>query len=476
MRKTDTTKSDTKKKKSNPHLVVQSNNFINYRHTLSLAEARVFLSMVAQIERDDQEFKTYKIEVHPFMESVGLKGKGGHTILKEVANGLLKKTFKRVSPDGSFEIIGYISYAKYVAGQSFMELSFDPRLKPYLLNIKEAFTQYDIRYIISLRSIHSVRIYELLKQHEWQGITEFDVDVLKTLLNIEDKYQRYRDFKSNVLEQAKRDLSEQTDISFEYEEIRSGRIVTRLRFHIINKNGTSSNAKKPPEIHLPIDIPNIIIVQTLPDRLLALCQEIEPSITEEEIQTFIGEQSINLSRIMDVLYYAKEEKAKGIKIKSLLAYLKSGLQNNLGKGLSDKYDNIEHLTAEKKRKTQENREISEWEKNEFPEHLSDYYQQLGVMAEPSVKNKYFEFINHEIANTPSLRHVYYHADGQVNKEQFQIALGQQLSSEQGETSASLFVKWCLEIKGTKVTRDGTRWFKEYDKPEIPDLLIEETPF
>ena len=111
--------------------------------------------------------------------------------------------------------------------------AFDPKLRPYLLELKSRFTAYDIRNVLTLQSSYSIRIYELLKQFERIGERTFRIDDLREVLGISTKqYKRYNDFKRFVIQQAYQDLKRHTDINFEYEEIKEGRRIASIRFII----------------------------------------------------------------------------------------------------------------------------------------------------------------------------------------------------------------------------------------------------
>lgn len=221
--------------KSNPYLVVQDNEFINFRHTLTMQEARVFLSVVAQVEKEDEEFKIYRIDIEKFVEAAGLKRKDMHEELKKVSDQLTSKKFRREGEDGSYLITNYISSAEYRSGEGFVELTFDPKLKPYLLGLKTKFTQYDIRNILSLRSIFSILLFQLLKQFENIGERTISLIDLKYKLNVDDKYKNYAHFRIKVLETAQREIKENCDIYFEYDELKNGKKVVGIKFLIYSQ-------------------------------------------------------------------------------------------------------------------------------------------------------------------------------------------------------------------------------------------------
>jgi plasmid replication initiation protein len=114
----------------------------------------------------------------------------------------------------------------------YIGISFHPRMKPYLLQLNNKFTMYDVRNILKLPSAYSIRIYELLKQYENIGKRKLKVEELKDILGIENEYPLYANFKQRVINKAQKDMKEHTDIMFTFEEIKSGRSITDIIFFI----------------------------------------------------------------------------------------------------------------------------------------------------------------------------------------------------------------------------------------------------
>lgn len=100
-----------------------------------------------------------------------------------------------------------------------LEATFHPALKSYLLQIKNRFLLYDLKNILKISSANSIRIYELLKSFEGIGKRTFEVEELKQILDLEDKYPLYGSFKARVLNKAKDDLMKHSDIKFDFEEL-----------------------------------------------------------------------------------------------------------------------------------------------------------------------------------------------------------------------------------------------------------------
>jgi plasmid replication initiation protein len=95
-----------------------------------------------------------------------------------------------------------------------------------------------------LRSVYSIRIYELLKQYQRIGKITITIDGLRSMLGIEPKeYHLYGDFKRFVILVAHKEINEKTDISFEFREKKLGRKVNEIEF-IINRKETENKGKK----------------------------------------------------------------------------------------------------------------------------------------------------------------------------------------------------------------------------------------
>jgi plasmid replication initiation protein len=116
-----------------------------------------------------------------------------------------------------------------------VKLKLDEDMKPYLLELKENFTQYELIYTLAMRSQYSTRLYELLKSYQFKKHVIFDIDELKKLLFAEI-YNRGNDFKDRVLETATREINKLTDIWVTYELIKIGRRFAEVEFRITQKN------------------------------------------------------------------------------------------------------------------------------------------------------------------------------------------------------------------------------------------------
>lgn len=228
--------------------ITKSNSFVEARYKLSLAEQRLVLSVISQIEPEDEDFNTYSINVSDFIELAGVRNKNAYSQMKKITDSLQTKLIIINKGDSELRAT-WFSTAEYFKGKGYVEVEISPKLKPYLLKLKERFTTYKLKTVMQLKSIYSIRIYELLKQYEKIGKRVFVVDDLKEKLGVEEKYSLYGDFKKKILQVAEKELAEKTDIYFTFKEIKEGRKVVFVEFNILpTELGESVNEGKISEV------------------------------------------------------------------------------------------------------------------------------------------------------------------------------------------------------------------------------------
>lgn len=220
-------------------LIKKSNDLVEARYRFDIWEMRVFSKMITMIETKDRDFKDYKIYLKEFIKDYALEGdKNSYRHLREGAEKLMRKIVTIINKTGDVPmkfqtpVVAGLRTTLFDEEGKFIEVSFHPEMKPYLMELKTRFLVYDVRNILRLPSTYSIRIYELLKQYEKIGERKFDVKELKEILGISREYKMYGHFKSRVIDKAQADLAEFTDIQFSYEEIKDGKAVEKLVFTI----------------------------------------------------------------------------------------------------------------------------------------------------------------------------------------------------------------------------------------------------
>jgi len=121
---------------------------------------------------------------------------------------------------------------------------FHPKLERHLLNLKSKYTLYNYYYRVCL-SRNAMKLYEILKMHEYTGRVELDIEKdIKAPLGLNGKYSAYYDLKRKVINPIQGELKKFSDIQFEYvESKKNGRKVLSLEFEITPNHPT--NLPKP---------------------------------------------------------------------------------------------------------------------------------------------------------------------------------------------------------------------------------------
>lgn len=247
--------SKNKNEKNVLKLVRKSNELVEARYKFDIWETRVFTKMLTMVRRDDQDFKNYRIYLKDVVKDFGLESNNdAYDRLRAGGMKLMSKVVKVVRPteEGLMElntpiVVGMehlIQPNKKVEDAKFIDISFHPKMKPFLLSLQSHFTTYDVRNILRLPSSYSIRIYELLKQYQKIGKRKFQVQELKEVIGVieeidvngkkkyKDNYPLYGNFKQRVLLKAQKDLKKYTDIHFTFDQIKRGRSVAEIQFYI----------------------------------------------------------------------------------------------------------------------------------------------------------------------------------------------------------------------------------------------------
>jgi len=240
-------------------MVVKSNTLVEASYRLSTQEQKVILSLAAKIKTQDEDFKNYTFSVKEFADITGARIDSKYHEIKNLTSRLLRRVFTINEADGPLQL-SWLSAAKYFDGEGIITLRFDPGLKPYLLQLKDCFTKINLSVALRLKSSFSIRIYELLKQYEGIGSRSFMLAELKTMLGIADsQYKLYGHLKSKVLKVAQDELAAKTDLTFDYEEIKVGRSVGKIRFTI--KSQRIPVSKDDPEKTVEVSAPDDTLLQ-----------------------------------------------------------------------------------------------------------------------------------------------------------------------------------------------------------------------
>lgn len=202
-------------------VVAKANQLIQGRHDFTTAEQRIFVSMIAELDRNMETFPEQEIRIEDVCKPSGIDPSNLYRRVDEITDNLLDKKVSVRQNDSQgeetrFKKYNVFSTCEYERGSGTVTAKFNDDMAPFLLKLKKRFTLYLVTVFLRLRSRYSTQIYERLKMRQDLCQLSMSVEALRRGLSIENKYSKFSDLKRSVLERARKELKEKADIYFTY--------------------------------------------------------------------------------------------------------------------------------------------------------------------------------------------------------------------------------------------------------------------
>jgi plasmid replication initiation protein len=402
-------------------IIKKANTLIEARYRFDVWETRMFLSMLAGIRMEDDDFQPYRIWFRDVIKIFGLKSHQSYDLLRDASKSLMKKTFHVNYMDNGFvrekayHIIRTTDYLKEgqtgtnIDAQEYIDITIDPEMKPLLLQLKSNFTAYDLRNVAKLGA-QPIRLYELLKQFESLGERTLEIDTMKRILELDTEYKNVFDFYRYFIIPSLNEINKYTDINvYDHEKIKDGKRVTGLTFKLRRKSeeeltalrGTNSKAKKTKQTALALE-DNIEIQHSE--------WENPPSENDKLFTMFYAKVVENLgvtpSVFMDLLKHHNEEQInQAIRITNrakINGQIKSNVSGFFVKALKEGFtDQKEELAKKKMAETNNARPKSEKElkqlaeKQEKEKRINDKIRQI-IEDNPNITKQAIEALKEDV--------------------------------------------------------------------------------
>ena len=217
--------------KANNNWVYQSNKLIEASYSFTVLEQKLIRLLASMITKDDVDLKEYQFLATDLSKTLNIHKRNIYRELDRVTDKLMARFIKIKNDDTEeFDKFHLIKTAKLRNG--ILILKIDEDMKDFYLKLNW-YTKYQLKNIMQFKSTYSFRLYELLKQYEGIGSRLISVADLRIGLDIEkEQYPKYSNLKQKVINVAQNEINSKTDIAFDYEEIKTGRKVTSIKFHI----------------------------------------------------------------------------------------------------------------------------------------------------------------------------------------------------------------------------------------------------
>ena len=236
----------TKAEQDQALTVRKSNQLIQRnRFDLSLREQRLLLYCISRIKPTDKGTETYEISIRDVCKACGIEetiNGGVYNAMKNALKKLDSFNFELKEQNGRIHLVHWIRSVVIdpeYKNQARVKFEFDPKIVPYLFDVRKYFTQYELGGVLQMKSVYGVRLYELLKSYANIREIGFELNELRQLLCADSKsYNKYGLFRTYVLEPAIKDIMTCSDLKVDYIERKNGRKVISIDFVITNIGGT----------------------------------------------------------------------------------------------------------------------------------------------------------------------------------------------------------------------------------------------
>jgi plasmid replication initiation protein len=233
-------------RKPSSRVVATSNRITEACYHLTLAEKRVILAVLSQIDSraEAPPERQYLIRVEPFADLFKLERDNAYKVMREGAERLAERWLwvspePTISPFIDQNKIRWVEQIGYGKTKGIIQVMLTTSIMPYITALSREFTQYRIQHIVGLPTPYSLRIYELLVQFRSAGEREVEIKWLRERLMLVDKYPSVKDLKRYVIDPAVKQINTHTDLWVKYQQRKSGRNVVALIF--------TFGTKTPPE-------------------------------------------------------------------------------------------------------------------------------------------------------------------------------------------------------------------------------------
>lgn len=224
--------------------IVKHNDLVQKsRFSLSLTEQKTVNFLISLIKPKknicDVQSLEYNFDIQTYCKICGIDYANGtnYKMVRDTLKSLRDKSVIMTLPDGTETSVSWVQKFWSNKGTGRAKVRFDEDIAPYLFELCENTTRFELLNILPMKSKYSIRLYELCRSWAKLSSKTYTVLELRKLLYIaDDELVRYPDFRRRVLEIAQKEINKYTDLDVYFESITKGRKVIKIRIHISEKS------------------------------------------------------------------------------------------------------------------------------------------------------------------------------------------------------------------------------------------------
>jgi len=219
---------------------IQSNDLIRAAYSVTLGEKKLLLKAISKIDSFNPIPKDGCIVVDiKVSECIGLFNKGNiWREMSKAASLLQSRTVTLFPTSDTREEISWVDTSTYYEKKSLIRIKFGHTVSKKLTGIIEKYTQVELLDVGQLKSVHSVRLLELLKQVETsqkQGWLKISVEEFRVVMGLDGKYPTFGPLYTRVIEPALTELNKNSNWNITLEKVKKGKAIHMLLFTFTKK-------------------------------------------------------------------------------------------------------------------------------------------------------------------------------------------------------------------------------------------------
>ena len=239
-------------------LIYQHNVITSGRYDYSACMLDILFMVLSGLEVGKLE---YTIHVQDIEAITGRKWNLKQ--LREATESIGSRMFE-IETHEQIRQIWLFSNVDYILGTGSFTVGINPKASPYFFELKNNFTAMQLKSVLNCSSKYAKRLYAIACQWRSVGSKRFEIEELKKMLGLIDKkgneqFVEITAFRSKVLEIAKKQINENTDIEIDFELKKRGRSFHWITLHI--------NSQKFKQLEIDFDKP--IDIQKFRSKLMA---------------------------------------------------------------------------------------------------------------------------------------------------------------------------------------------------------------
>lgn len=215
----------------------QHNAITSARYDYSACQMDIFFYLLSCLKRDDNPDQEYTIYIKDVEAITGRQW--NYQQLREATADMGARMFE-VETEQRYQQLWMFQKVDYIKGKGCLQIQLAQPIRPYIFNLKENFTSYQLHSALKLSSKYAKRIYQIVSQWKDKESTRtYTLDELKCMLYLKDPkgkepelFQNISQLKARVLDTAVRQVSEHTDLRIDYVLIKRGKAYESIRFSI----------------------------------------------------------------------------------------------------------------------------------------------------------------------------------------------------------------------------------------------------